>query len=153
MPITVSGLDKVRNEFEKIIKKIDSPEVMRRLGMFIITTVRERTRGTGRGVGRPGGNPSRLKAVTLPYAIWRAKQLRHPQAASGRSSNLTFSGRMLDGMIVKQATKSSLFIGFKRQADSDKAEYQEKQGRRFLVLSGKEIRDAAAFVKLQLSKR
>jgi len=151
MPITVKG-DNVLTQFQKIVKQVDSPEIMRRLGNYLIGVIRERTRG-GRGVKRPGGNPSKLKSVTLPYAKWREKQDRHEEAATGRSSNLTFSGKMLDSMIVKRATVSSIFIGFKTQKEENKAGYQEAQGRRFLVLSGKEIRGATDFLMTQLSKR
>jgi hypothetical protein len=66
---------------------------------------------------------------------------------------LTFKGKMLDSLIVKTATPKALFIGFRAQKEADKAQWQEEQGRRFLVLSGKEIRDAAAYVKRSLAKR
>lgn len=150
---TVKGLGSVRAAFAKILSQIDSPESMRKLGGFVIKTIRERTRGQGKGVRSPGGQATNLKRVSNKYAKWRLKQPRHPEAATGNKSNLTLSGKMLDGMIIKNATKSKLFIGFRANRDEKKAQYQEEQGRRFLVLSGKEIKDAANFVKTILKRK
>lgn len=143
----------VSKAFAKILSKVDSPDAMRRLGTFLIAMIRVRTRGRGQGVQKPGGPVSKLKRVTTKYAKWRAKQPRHPEAATGRSSNLTFSGKMLDSLIIKKANRTQLFLGFKTQKDANKAGWQEEQGRRFLVLSGKEIKDAAAFMKMGLKGR
>jgi hypothetical protein len=126
---------------------------MQRLGIFIIQTIRKRTRGEGKGVSQPGGTASKLRRVTDKYAKWRLKQPRHPEAATGRASNLTQTGKMLDSMIIKRATRTSLFLGFKTQKEQDKANWVEEAGRRFMVLSGKEIKDAASFVKANLRTR
>lgn len=150
MTVEITGLEKVQAAFSDIIKAISSPQAMRKLGGYVIKTIRERTRGQGKGVGRPGGNASKLERVSDKYAKWRARQPRHPEAASGTSSNLTFKGTMLNSMIIKTATKNSLFIGFRGQKQEDKAEGQHEQGRRFMFLSGKEIKDAANYVKLNL---
>src|SRR3954462_10532683 len=104
MTVTVTGLETVEAIFAELIKSIDSPEAMRKLGGYIIKTIRRRTRGEGRGVGSPGGNSVKLRLVSDKYAKWRVKQARHPEAASGQASNLTFKGTMLDSMIIKQAT-------------------------------------------------
>lgn len=150
MTVEITGLDKVQAVFADIIKAISTPQAMRKLGRYVIKTIRERTRGQGKGVGRPGGNATKLKRVSDKYAKWRARQARHPEAASGTSSNLTFKGTMLDSLIIKNATKNSLFIGFRSQKQQDKADGQAEQGRRFMFLSGKEIKDAANYVKLNL---
>jgi hypothetical protein len=153
MTARLEGTQTVVNAFSKIIDQINSHEAMRNLGGYLIQTIRKRTRGEAKGVSVPGGNAARLRRVTDKYAKWRVKQQRHPEAATGRTSNLTFKGKMLDAMILKRATKSQLFIGFRSQKEADKAEWQEEQGRRFLVLSGKEIKDAAAYVKRNLARR
>lgn len=150
---TLEGSESVERAFSKIIAQINSPEQMRKLGGFIISTIRTRTRGQKLGVPTPGGNAVKLRRVTDKYAKWRIKQQRHPEAATGRASNLTFSGKMLDSMIVKTATQNQLFIGFRSQKEADKAVWQEEQGRRFLVLSRKEIKDCAAYVKQLLRQR
>lgn len=150
--VTVTGLEKVEAIFAEIIKSIDSPEAMRKLGGYIIKTIRARTRGQGRGVGSPGGYAVKLRRVSDKYAKWRVKQSRHPEAATGEASNLTFKGTMLDSLIIKQASRTNLFIGFKSQKQADKAQGQAEQGRRFLFLSGKEAKDAANFVKMNLKR-
>lgn len=150
---TLNGTESVESAFSKIIGQINSPETMRKLGGFVISTIRARTRGQKLGVSAPGGNATKLRKVTDKYAKWRIKQQRHPEAATGRASNLTFSGKMLDSMIIKTATKNQLFIGFRGQKEADKAVYQEEQGRRFLVLSRKEIKDSAGYVKNLLRQR
>ncbi len=143
----------IKRRFEQITLNIQSAEAMRRLGTYIINSIRRRTREEGKGVSQPGGTARNLRRVTTKYAKWRMTQPRHPEAARGTRSNLTFSGKMLDSLIIKRATATSLFIGFKTQKEADKSQYQEEQGRRFLVLSGKEIRDAASFVKSMLKAR
>jgi|SRR6478736_1521025 len=150
MSVTITGLEKVQAAFSEIIKSISSPAQMRRLGGYVIKQIRQRTRGEGKGVGRPGGNAVKLRRVTDKYAKWRARQARHPEAASGKSSNLTFSGKMLDSLIIKNATANKLFIGFRSAKEQTKADGQEEQGRRFMFLSGKEIKDAATYVKMNL---
>lgn len=152
MTASLDGTETLINAFSRVIEQVNSAEAMRNLGGFVIRTIRNRTRGDGKGVPSPGGNAVRLRRVTDKYAKWRQKQPRHPDAATGRSSNLTFKGKMLDAMIVKKATKSQLFIGFRTQKEADKSVWQEEQGRRFLVLSGKEIKDAAAYVKRNLKR-
>jgi|SRR6478752_9006003 len=152
MSVTITGLEKVEAIFADIIKSIDSPAAMRRLGGYVIKQIRQRTRGEGKGVGRPGGNAVKLRRVTDKYAKWRARQVRHPEAASGKSSNLTFRGTMLDSLIIKTATANKLFIGLRTIKEQEKAEGQAEQGRRFMFLSGKEIRDAANYVKLNLKR-
>ncbi len=151
--MTVKGTESVKSAFAKIIAQVSSPEAMRLLGGYVIKVIRNRTRGEAKGVRTPGGNATALKKVSSKYAKWRLKQPRHPEAATGRTSNLTLTGKMLDAMIIKTATKSSLLIGFRSAREAQKAVWQEEQGRRFLVLSGKETRDAANYVKMNLRRR
>lgn len=126
--------------FHDIAKRLSSPQLMRKLGAFAIVTIRERTRGKGQGVQRPNGRASQLRRVSPEYADQRARMKgRHPQAATGTRSNLTATGKLLDSMILKRVSSNELFIGFRARREELKAEGQEKQGRRFLVLSSTEI--------------
>lgn len=130
----------VRKLFADITKRLSSPELMRKLGAYVILTIRDRTRGKGQAVLTPGGRASQLKRVTPEYAARRAKMKnRHPQAATGTRSNLTATGALLDSMLLKRVSATELFIGFRTKLSDQKAEGQERQGRRFLVLSGSEI--------------
>lgn len=126
--------------FDDITKRLSSPQLMRKLGAHIIVTIRERTRGKGQAVLTPGGRASQLKRVTPEYAARRRKMKgRHPQAATGTRSNLTLTGTLLDSMLLKRVSSTELFIGFRNRREDLKAEGQERQGRRFLVLSATEI--------------
>lgn len=142
----------VQTAFGKILLNINSKEAMQRLGIYVIAAIRRRTRGQGKGVARPGGPETKLRKVSDKYAKWRLKQPRHPEAATGKASNLTQTGKMLDAMQIKRATRTELFIGFRNQRESDKAEWVAEAGRPFLFLSGKEIKDSAAFIKASLKR-
>lgn len=136
----------VRKLFDDVSKRLSSTQLMRKLGAYLITTIRERTRGKGQGVSRPGGRASQLKRVTPEYAARRARmRRRHPQAATGTRSNLTATGVLLDSMILKRVSANQLFIGFRQRREELKAEGQERQGRRFMVLSSTEILKARQY--------
>lgn len=132
--------NEVRKLFDDISKRLGSQALMRKLGAYLIITIRDRTRGKGQAVLSPGGRASQLKRVSPEYAAQRAKMKNlHPKAATGTKSNLTATGALLDSMLLKRVTAGELFIGFRNRKEELKAEGQERQGRRFLVLSGSEI--------------
>lgn len=151
MAITIDrkALDR---RFQKLIKNMKDTNSLRRLGFLTIETIRDRTRNDGKGVARPGGNRVRLKPVSAAWAERRKKFNRHPKAASGSKSNLTFKGTMLDSMVIRKASGSKLIIGFKNSKESDKAEGNEAMGRPFMYLGRAEIRDAATFIRKNILK-
>jgi len=132
---------------DRLLKKVKDPKIFRKFGGFVIQTIRIRTRGRGKGVPRPGGREKNLKQVGSKWAKRRLKFERHPEAATGRRSNLTFKGTMLDNMIIKRSDKSGVLVGFRNIKEEKKADGQAEQGRVFLNLSGKEIRSSADFLK------
>lgn len=137
----------VRKFFRDLMDIITDRESMRALGGWSIKRIVERTRGRGKGVSSPGGQERKLKRVTREYAAWRREQKsKHPQAAGGTNSNLTLFGPLLWSLTIKRATKSDLRIGYGDFRLDLQAQGQERQGRRFLVLSGKEIKDARLFL-------
>ena len=140
----------LKRRFKNLLNKIEDRDTFRALGFFVISTVRERTRKKGQGVKNAGGRASKLKIVSKAWAKRRVKEQRHPEAATGRKSNLTFKGTLLDSMIIKRADKRGLFIGFKNVKQEDKAEGQANQGRVFMNLSGKEIRSSIDFLKKEI---
>ena len=151
----MATIDKRRldRRFKKLTQNIESSSQMKKLGGFIIKTIRERTRGDGKGVKRPDGNRRKLKEVSKRYALWREKQSdKSVEAAKGRDSNLTFSGKMLDNLIIKKATKTELFIGFRGKLNEDKAQAQHDMGRAFMFLGKVEQRNAAEFVRNNILK-
>ena len=142
----------LKRRFKILLKKIEDRDSFRKLGFFVISTVKERTRGKGQGVKDAGGRASKLKIVSKEWAKRRVKEKRHPEAATGRNSNLTFKGTLLNNMIIKRADERGIFIGFRNVKQEDKAKGQADQGRVFMNLSGKEIRSSIDFLKKEILK-
>ena len=143
---------RLRKRFEQLQKNLNSANDRKALGKFVIDTIVERTRGKGKGVNSPGGAQVKLRKVTKKWADRRKKFSRHPKAATGTNSNLTFQGTLLDQLALLKATKSEIIIGYRSSKQEKKAEGQAAQGRKFLFLSRGEIADAAKFVRNNILK-
>lgn len=150
----MSATTETRKFFGTILELINSPEAMRALGGFTIRTIVLRTRGEGKGVLTVGGQARKLKNVTPEYAERKRRMKgKHPQAEVGRNSNLTLFGPLLSTLVVKRATKTDVRIGHVSRREGEKAEGQERQGRRFLILSGAEMKEARTFIADFVAKR
>lgn len=151
MPIKTddTGLQKKLNALDKSLKSRKDRFVT---GKFIVEMIVKRTRDKGQGVSRTGARTSKLRKVSPGWAIARQKESRHPNAASGRESNLTFKGTMLDSLTVLGATKDKFFIGFRTSEQADKAEGNALNGRPFMFLSKGEITKTSDFIKKQILK-
>jgi hypothetical protein len=139
--------DELKKRFDQLIDNTRDSDALKQLGFFVIKTIRHRTRKLGKGVARPGGVRRTLKPVSLDWAIRRATLSKSPEAATGRKSNLTFKGTMLDSMVIKKASRGQLFIGFKNAREEAKAEGNTDRGRPFMNLGKVEIRNASQFYK------
>lgn len=146
MATTVKGVDKFNSKLKKTLFKITSKKQMEKLGNITIGLIHDRTRNKGQGVKTPNGYVKKLKKVSPSYAKWRANQKnKHSDSAVGNDSNLTFTGEMLDSLQVVKATKSKLKIaptgkdenGVSNQGKSD---YQHSEGRSYLYLGKKEVK-------------
>lgn len=146
MPIRTDSKT-LKKRFDNLVKNTNDSTALKRLGFFVIKTIKERTRKKGLGVARPGGNRRTLKKVSLGWAIRRATLQRSSEAATGRKSNLTFKGTMLDSMTIKKASRGELFIGFKNAKEEAKAEGNTDRGRPFMFLGAVEIKEASDFYK------
>lgn len=134
-------LRKFNNKAKKALFKISSAKQMKELGKLTIGLIHDRTRKQGKGVSKPEGNRTKLKPVSKKYAQWRRKQPDlHPQAAKGIASNLTFTGDMLDNMIVESATKNGFKIGHSTEEDAEKTIHQHNAGRKYLFLGKVEVK-------------
>jgi hypothetical protein len=121
--------DELKKRFDQLIDNTRDSDALKQLGFFVIKTIRHRTRKLGKGV------------------IRRATLSKSPEAATGRKSNLTFKGTMLDSMVIKKASRGQLFIGFKNAREEAKAEGNTDRGRPFMNLGKVEIRNASQFYK------
>jgi len=136
-----NDIKKVDKNLKKTLFKITNAKQMKKLGMLTIGLIHDRTRNQGKGVTKPEGNRRKLKKVTQKYSEWRSKQPDlHPKAAKGTDSNLTFTGDMLDNMIVEKATKNGFKIGHSTEEDADKTVHQHAAGRKYLFLGKVEVK-------------
>lgn len=152
MTVTINT-KRLQKKFDKLLKNVNDRKTFQSLGFYIISTVRDRTRDKGQGVSRAGGRAAKLRKVSKEWAERRLRSKnRHPKAATGRTSNLTNTGTMLDNMIIKRASKKGVLIGFRNQKEEDKAQGNADRGREFMFLSGKEIRDSTDYLKSLILK-
>jgi len=138
---TANDIKKVNKNLKKVLFDITNKKQMKKLGNLTIGLVHDRVRNKGKGIARPEGNRRTLKKVTEKYALWRAKQdNKHSQAATGRKSNLTFTGDMLDDMQLVELDKNHFKIGYGNDENQDKSDHQHAQGRQFLYLGKSELK-------------
>ena len=147
-----SNAKEVARKLAKLIHKVTTVKNMKLLGQETVEIIVDRTRNEGKGVKNQFGNKKTLKPVTANYAKWRRSQKRHPKAAKGRKSNLTFSGNMLDSLKVIKATKQAFNIGWSDQENRAKAAGQSAQGREFIRLGKAEVNKLIKFVSDLLNK-
>jgi len=124
---------------KKAIAKSLNKGNMKDLGELVVDTIVARTRYKGQGVDGSGNRARKLKNVSPKYAKWRKKQKRHADAATGKKSNLTFSGDMLDSVKVTSAKQRTFEVGFSDKDEANKAKWNAEKGRPFLHLTGREI--------------
>lgn len=109
----MAAKDDLNKIFKQIIDstaELKSSRRLKDLGEYIITIIRNRTR-QGKGVKRPGGNVTKLKALKASTIKKRkaVAALLHPMTSPGKS-NLTYTGQLLDSMRVK-VRKETVSIG------------------------------------------
>jgi hypothetical protein len=141
----------LRKKLKAIQDALNTKDKNLMMGRWVVDLIRERTRGTGRGVPRVGANLRKLKNVTPEWAE-RRKSGARGDAATGLNSNLTYKGTMLDKLSVVKATKNSFFIGWNSEEEAEKAEGNEARGRPFMYLSKGEITKASNYLKKSILK-
>ena len=148
-----ADINKFDKKMKKSLFKITSRKQMEQLGNLTIGLIHDRTRNSGKGVGKPNGNRTTLKKVSKKYAKWRETfKDKHPKAASGLKSNLTLTGDMLDDMQLIDLSKSKFEIGYGDSDNQDKSDYQHAKGRRFLFLGRAELKQLALEFDKQVRK-
>lgn len=139
MPTAQQQMATWTKNMKKAIAKSLNKGSMQDLGELVVDTIVARTRYKGQGVDKSGGRADKLDRVSDKYAAWRKKQKRHPDAAKGKKSNLTFSGDMLDSVAVTSAKQRTFEVGFNDDDEAKKAKGNAERGRPFLHLTGREI--------------
>jgi len=141
-----SNAKQVAKQLAKALDKVVTKKNMKLIGNKTIEIIVDRTRGEGKGVKNQFGYRKTLKKVSPKYAIWRQSQARHPDAANGMDSNLTFSGEMLDRLKLTKLTKDFFNIGWSDKKNQDKARNQSAQGREFIRLAKSEVTTIIKFI-------
>jgi hypothetical protein len=140
-------------EVKKLLKKVTNKKAMIEYGKLAIGAIVHRTRNKGQGLKKSGGTPSKLKQVTVKYADQRRRMKdKHPSAATGRKSNLTLTGEMLDSLVVIDSKNKEVELGWFDEKQEAKAAGNESRGREFLNLSTKEIKLISKKLDENLSK-
>jgi hypothetical protein len=160
MSMEIQNLNGWMQGITKQMQSANSPAHLREVGEHVIQGkqgggLRIRTR-LGYGVNEAGGQKSRLKPLTARYIEYRKVFKGLSSETRPGKSNLTLTGSMLDSLKVTSVGTNSLTIeptGTDRKgvSNTNKAAWQQKQGRNFLSLSRQEIKSAREYWVTSLS--
>lgn len=146
------NLKNIENFVKKMnedIAKLTTKEHLQSVGEFIANNIKKRTR-LGYGVNDNLQEKVKLKKLSPEYIEFRKKFDQLHSFVTPRESKLTLTGSMLDNLKVKSIQGNKIKIGPVGYDDfgvsnSNKAYYQEVQGRIFLRLSFQEVKQAREF--------
>lgn len=142
-------IKKLENRIITNIRRALSRKELTELARLAIEQIRKRTR-SGFGVPEARGNVVRLKSLSRAYVEYRkiskARGKLSSETTPGKS-NLTFTGSLLDSLIVREVDvgKQKIFINANRKrrkggvTNEQVAEFVAAQGRAFLNLSRNEV--------------
>ena len=157
------NLDSFIRSLNTGVKRTFSKKTMRLAAELAILQIVHRTRILGKGVSRTGGKDRRLKALK-PSTIEARRRLKHrgqlhPKTSPGKS-NLTRSGRLLDSLVIKELTNTSVTWGPKNNrrrgekiTNEQLGELVAQAGRPFNFLSSKDIKKLVDLVDEVLQKQ
>lgn len=145
----LKNLENFVKKMNEDIAKLTTKEHLQAVGEFIAEKIKVRTR-LGYGVNDNLQEKLRLKRLSPNYIEFRKKFDQLHSQIKPKDSRLTLTGSMLDNLKVKSIQGNKIKIGPVGYDDfgvnnSNKAYYQEVQGRIFLRLSFQEIKDARRF--------
>jgi hypothetical protein len=132
----LSDIAKLNKKLKKIVQD-SSVKALEPMGRIVIDIIRKRTL-EGYGVSKHGGSKQKLKPLSKTYIKFRQRNRgRLSSFASPGKSNLTFTGKMLLGMVQKRQGKS-VIITFDSQRNKDVAGHVSG-ARPFMFLAKEEI--------------
>lgn len=150
--------DFIRNLRRGIGQSFSKTE-MKLYGQFAIDQIVDRTR-KGFGVRRTGDSQKPLKKLSPGYIKYRKKNRSKLHSTTSPSrSNLTFSGKLLDSMTIKELTNNRVTWGPNRRlhkgglTNEQLGEIVAKQGRPFNHLSKQDIKKLLKLVDSVLQSR
>ena len=147
-----NDLKSILGRISKDIQKQFNAKEMQKIGEFVVTEIKDRTR-KGYGVSELGGPEIALDSLSPDYVAKRRKSKLSPFTTPNKS-NLTFSGRLLGGLRYKVRD------GYARIEPSGKsrdgtpnikiAEYVSEE-RPFMTLSKYQLGRLYEFIKKKIS--
>lgn len=123
----------LRTAISKALDEATTVERMQDIGDDLAEQIRVRTR-LGNGLGKNGGEPSKLKKLSKEYIEQRKTNKELSEFTTPTKSNLTLTGEMLDELKAT-ADKDKITLSFDSQFSKDKARWNDEKGRPFLYVS------------------
>jgi len=155
-------INKFTNALGIVVKESASQRAMREYGKRAIRLISKRTRN-GFGVKKSGAKSTRLaKLRPSTIASRKSSPLLNRGLTSPGKSNLTFTGRLIDSLLVKEVQNGKVVIGADRNrrkggiTNEELASLMEKgssnrKARPFLNLSSNEIKTLSREFELSFS--
>lgn len=89
-------------DLQKIFDSMFDKETLETIAIWIRDTIYKRTK-TGKGLNKQnraigGSTNAPLKDVSDAYSVWRKGKMTGPNPKSGKKSNLTFTGELLESI-------------------------------------------------------
>ena len=152
----------LRNDLKDFIDTIVTEQMMNEFGLFMRDIIYKRVK-SGKGltenkVGVGDNSLKKLNELSEPYIKYRKKQKLGPLASPARS-NLTFTGELLEAIVVKAIAKNvNVEIddrGHSRFREGVRALALKvaKDGRPFFGLSDSEVKILDNFVNRKIRER
>lgn len=145
-----ADLRQVVNSLQRQFSRPLSKRELREVGDLSAEAIFRRTK-KGFGVKDTGGNKRKLRSLSEQYIKFRRGFSSLARDTSPRKSNLTLTGQMLASIgttKVRQGTngKALVLVAPKGRKNINKALWQADQGRIFMNLSKKELREIKEFM-------
>jgi hypothetical protein len=134
---------------DAILKKALDKRTLEATGQYVVETIRDRVRQDGKGVKGPGTPTSKLKPLSEKWVARRKRSRLHPDTSPG-TSNLTFSGRMLNALYW--VIRNNILTVSIRPDQLKKAIYTNKD-RPWVNLSKGEITKVTQFVERAVKQK
>lgn len=143
-------------ELQTGIKQSFYKKTMREIGEIAIEQIVERTRD-GYSVQKTGAMKRRFKPLSPTYIEYRKRYRdRLDSTTAPNKSNLTFTGRMLRSMKIKEVSNNRVTWGPSKDrrkggvTNEEIARYVEEQGRPFNYLSKEDLNKISSHVNKTL---
>ncbi len=137
-------------QLDKLLKKMTSKSLLLEVGDFVVDMIKDRVQGRGQGVRAAGSPTSKLKPLSKGWIMQRANSPRLSSETTPSTSNLTYTGQMLDGLYAT-FKNGKLIVTVKSGAALEKATYTNET-RPWVNVSKGEATKIRAFVERLIKK-